>query len=79
MPAQAPGVGLAAVGHHPEVEMATEFLNLVRVRPCFFLYHRVRPSVSVFFFRWRVRMSVIRTAKIPKIVKIKAKIRASVC
>ena len=33
------------------VEMATEFLNDVRVRPCFFLYRWVRPSVSVFFFR----------------------------
>ena len=31
------------------LEMATEFLNAVRVRPCVFLYHWVRPSVSVFF------------------------------
>ena len=65
--------------HHLTVEMATEFLNAVRVRPCFFLYRWVRPSVSVFFFGWRVRMSVIQTAKIPKIGKIGAKIRASVC
>ena len=61
------------------LEMATEFLNAVRFRPWFFLYCRVRPSVSVFFLGWRVRMSVIRTAKIPKIGKIDAKIRASVC
>ena len=38
----------------------------------------VRPF-PCFFFGWRVRMSVIRTAEIPKIGKIKAKIRASVC
>ena len=31
-----------------------------------------------YFGGWRVRMSVIRTAKIPKIGKIGAKIRASV-
>ena len=39
------------------------------------------PSVRfrVFFFGWQVRMSVIRTAEIPKIGKIGAKIRASVC
>ena len=39
----------------------------------------LRPSVRFrIFLGWRVRMSVIRTAKIPKINKIKAKIRASV-
>ena len=33
------------------LEMATEFLNAVRVRPCFFYTTgSVRPSVSVFFF-----------------------------
>ena len=32
------------------LEMATEFLNAVRVRPWFFKCCRVRPSVSVFFF-----------------------------
>ena len=32
-----------------EVEMATEFLNAVRVRPCFFLYHR-GPSVRFHIF-----------------------------
>ena len=31
------------------LEMATEFLNAVRVCPWFFKYRRVRPSVSVFF------------------------------
>ena len=31
------------------LEMATEFLNAIRVRLWFFLYHRVRPSISVFF------------------------------
>ena len=37
------------------------------------------PSVRFrVFFGWRVRMSVIRTAEIPKIGKIRAKIRASV-
>ena len=61
-----------------KVEMATEFLNTVHVRPCFFLYHRVRPSVSVSFLGWRIRISVIQTAKIPKIGKIGAKIWASV-
>ena len=38
------------------------------------------PSVGFrVFFGWRVRMSIIRTAEIPKIGKIGAKIRASVC
>ena len=64
--------------HGYALEMATEFLNAVLVRPWVFLYHRVRPSVSVFFFGWRVCMSVIQTAEIPKIGKIRAKIRASV-
>ena len=60
------------------VEMATEFLNAVRVRPCFFYTTgSVRPF-PWFFLGWRVRMSVIRTAEIPKIGKIGAKIRASV-
>ena len=37
------------------------------------------PSVHFrVFFGWRVRISVIRTAKIPKIGKIGTKIRASV-
>ena len=39
------------------------------------------PGLSVrfcVFFWWRVRMSVIRTAEIPTIGKIGAKIRASV-
>ena len=31
------------------VEMATEFLNAIRVHPWFFLYQRIRPSVSMFF------------------------------
>ena len=43
-----------------------------------FLYHRIHPSISVFFFRVRVRMSVIRTAKDLKIGKIGEKIHVSV-
>ena len=34
---------------HHVLEMATEFLNAIRVRPCF-LYQWVRPSVFVFFW-----------------------------
>ena len=62
------------------IEMATEFLNAVRVRLWFFFnaVGSVRPF-PYFFGGWRVRMSVIQTAKIPKIGKIGAKIRASVC
>ena len=50
-----------------ELEMATEFPNAVCVRP-----------FPCFFLRWRVRISVIRTAKNPKIGQLRAKIRASV-
>ena len=63
-----------------ELEMATDFLNAVCVRPWFVL---MLPGSSVcfraFFGGWRVRMSVIRTAEISKIGKIGAKIRASIC
>ena len=62
---------------HFRLEMATEFLNAVCVRPCFF----IPPGPSVHFcvfLGWRVRMSVIRTAKTPIMGKIGAKIRASV-
>ena len=49
--------------------------------PCPSVLFFILPGPSVrfrIFLGWRVRMSVIRTAKIPKINKIKAKIRASV-
>ena len=48
--------------------------------PSVFFFIPLGPSVRfrVFWRGWRVRMSVIRTAEIPKIGKIKAKIRASV-
>ena len=61
-----------------ELEMAKEFLNAVRFRPYVFLYYQIRLSVSVVFLGWRVRMSIIRTAKNPKMDKIRAKIRASI-
>ena len=45
----------------------------------FFLYHRIRPSVSVFFLKVAsTYVHVMRTAKNPKIGKIGAKIRASI-
>ena len=50
--------------------------------PCPSVLFLMLPGPSVrfrVFFGWRVRMSVIRTAEIPKIGKIGAKIRASVC
>ena len=50
----------------------------VSVRGFFNAAGSVRPFPCL-FFGWRVRMSVIRTAEIPKIGKIGAKIRASVC
>ena len=63
---------------HTVVEVATEFLNAIRVRPCFFKCHQICPSISVFFLGWRVRMSIIQTAENPKIGKIGAKIRTSI-
>ena len=63
---------------HNAIEMATEFINAVGVRPWFLLYHQIHPSVSVGFLGWRVRMSVIWTAENPKIGNIGAKIRASI-
>ena len=53
-------------------------MQSVSVRGFFYAARSVRPF-PCFFIRWKVRMSVIRTAKIPKIGKIEAKIRTSVC
>ena len=63
---------------HDALVMATEFLNAVRVRPCFFSTPESIRPFPYFLGGWRVRMSIIRTAIIPKIGKIGAKIRASV-
>ena len=49
------------------LEMVTEFLNVVRVRPCFFF---IPPDPSVrfrVFLGLRVRMSVIQTTENPRI------------
>ena len=53
-------------------------MQSVSVRGFFNAAKSVRPFLC-FFLGWRVRMSVIRTVEIPKIGKIGAKIRASVC
>ena len=72
--------GVTAVTDHQllTLEVATEFLNAVHVRSYFFNATRsIRPFLC-FLGGWQTRMSIIRTAEIPKIGKIGAKIRASV-
>ena len=49
--------------------MATEFLNAVRVRPCFFLYRWVRPSVSVFFLGGEFVCPSYRPMEFLKLIK----------
>ena len=46
--------------------------GIPKYSPCpsvFFLYHRIRPSVSVFFSRWRICMSIYGPLKIRKSAK----------
>ena len=52
------------------LEMATEFLNAVRVHPWFFLYHRVSPSVSIFFLGGEYICPSYRPLKFLKLAKL---------
>ena len=56
--------------------------GIPKCSPCPSMVFLMPPSPSIrfrVFLGWRVRMSIIRTAEIPKIGKTGAKIRASIC